>query len=89
MVNIEGFIKKLHKFDAKTYFEGNESSVQKIMACKPKECLGLGIPMNNILQIYEQSIIHLNQDSRLDEICRSIVDGLHEMKASHIETDFI
>ena len=89
MINNKKFIEKLHRFDARLYFADNEDAVQKIMACEPKECLRLGIPMSNILQIYKQSVVHLTQNSRSNEICRSIVRGLQEIKASRVESDFI
>ena len=89
MINIKRFIKKLHNFHAKSYFADNEESVHKIMSCEPKKCLELGIPMDEILQIYRQAIVHLNQNSRSGEICRNIVQGLHEVKPFHAETDFV
>jgi len=89
MINIKKFIEKLHGFNARLYFASNEEAVQKIMACEPKECLKLGIPMSNILQIYKQSVVHLTQNNRSSETCRSIVRGLQGVKASRIELDFV
>ncbi len=89
MVNTKKFIEKLHRFDSKSCFADTKEAVQKIMACEPKECLKLDIPMDDILQIYKQSIIHLHQNNRSSEVCRNIVRGLHEIKASHVETDFV
>ena len=89
MIDIKKFIKRLHEFDPKLYFANNEDVVHKIMTCEPKECLKLGISMDDVLQIYRQSIAHLVQNSASREICRSIVNGLQEIKASRAEADFI
>jgi len=89
MISVKKFIEKLHGFDARSFFARNKDAVQKIMESEPKECLELGIPMTDILQIYKQSIVHLNQNNRSIEVCRDIIKGLGEVKASRAETDFV
>lgn len=89
MIDVKRFIKKLHNFEAKSYFPDNEEAVREIVICEPKECLELNIPMSTILQIYKQSIVYLNQNNRSGEVCRNVIKGLHEIKASCVETDFV
>jgi len=89
MTNTKNFIRKLHKFDAKIYFAGDEDTVRKIMACVPKDCLNMGVPMSDILQIYRQAVAHLSQNNRLHDICWDIIRSLHEVKSSCVETGFV